>query len=118
MQENILSLSDEILGQIFREIYTPYEKDIRSMFEHQRSIKITIEQVVEVFHRHGLTDYSVQLYMFFYGLYLGVKEKSSKEVYHEVHALIAAYRMADELGVDLSNINPEEALKYYQSKRN
>ena len=118
MKDNILSLSDETIGKIFRELYTPYEKDLRAMFEHQREIDITPQQVVEVLHRHGLSDHAVQVYTAFYGFYLGIKEKSSKEVYHEVHTLIAAYRMADELGVDVSIINPEEAFKYYQSKRN
>jgi len=113
MKDNILSLPDELIGKIFKEIYTPYEKNLRTIFEHQREVKITPQQVVEVFHRHGLSDYAIQIYIAFYGLYLGIQRRSSKEVYQEVHSLIAAYRISDELGVDVSDINPEKALEYY-----
>ncbi|WP_291528853.1 hypothetical protein [Bacteroides sp. UBA939] len=116
MKNNILSLSDGVIGSIFRELYSEYEKNLRNMFNDSTTeISITPRQVVEVLHRRGLSEYATQIYIAFYGFYLGFQHKSSKEVYSEVNGLIAAYRMADELGTDVSEINPQKALEYYQN---
>lgn len=116
MKNNILSLPDEVLGRIFKELYTDYEKNLRNMFNDSRmELSITPQQVVEVFHQHGLSEYANQIYIAFYGFSLGIQEKTSNEVFNEVNGLIAAYRMADELGVNISEIDPRQALEYYQN---
>lgn len=118
MKENILSLPDDMIGRVFRELYATYEKNIRNMFEDSSlELSITPQQVVEVFHRCELGEYAVQFYMAFYGVFLGVQGKLSKEVFSEVKGLAAAYRMADELNIDPMEINPQKALEYYQIKK-
>lgn len=118
MRKNILSLPDETIGSILKELYAEYEKNLRSMFNNSKAeLSITPRQVVEAFRARGLEEYTIQFYIAFYGFYLGVKERNAKETYREVEELIAAYRMADELGVDISEIEPQKALEYYQNKK-
>lgn len=115
MKNNILDLPNETLGLIFRELYTPYEKDVRTMFDNNKELSITPRQVVEVLHRHGLEEYASQIYIFFGGIYAGCAYNIGG-VMQEIKGLVAAYKMADELGVDVSEMDPNKALEYYNKK--
>ena len=55
MKDNILSLPNDVLGDIFREIYSEYEKSIRSMFTAPVcDLEITAQQVAKAFDKRGL----------------------------------------------------------------
>lgn len=115
MKENILSLPDDLIGKIFKELYAPFENDTRTMFEHHREILISPIDVVKVFRRYELDDYAVQFYMFFGGLYIGCAQNVGDIIPH-VKELVAAFRLSDELNIDVSDINPKEALDYFKNK--
>ena len=118
MKNSILSLPNETIGSVLRELYAPYEKNLRNMFNDSNTeFPITPKQVVEAFRSHGLEEYAIQFYVAFYGFFLGIRNKKASETYQEVKSLIAAYRMADELGVNVSEIDPEKALEYYKNKK-
>lgn len=116
MKNNILSLPDDIIGKVIKELYAEYEKSLRNMFtDSTPQLSITPRQVVEVLHRHGLVEYATQVYILFGGLYLGCAGNVCN-VIQEVNAWSSAYRMADELGIDVSEIDPIKSLEYYGGK--
>lgn len=116
MNNNILSLPDDIVGKVIKELYAEYEKNLRNMFSNAKSeLSITPRQVVEVLHRHDLEEYATQVYILFGGLYAGCAGNVGG-VIQEVNAWVSAYRMADELGINISDIDPKKALEYYEHK--
>ena len=116
MNNNMLSLSDEVIGKIIRELYTAYEINLRNMFNDSTTeLFISPRQVVDVLHRHGLEEYASQIYILFGGLYAGCAGRVGN-VLHEVNTWVAAYHMANELGVNVSEVDPEKALEYYGNK--
>lgn len=113
MKRNLLELPNETIGLIFRELYTEYEKNLRNMFNDPKiELSITPRQIVDTLRRQGLEDYATQVYILFGGMYAGCAGNVGN-VIHEVNAWVAAYRMANELGVDVSEVDPEKALEYY-----
>lgn len=113
MKRNLLKLPNETIGLIFRELYTEYEKNLRNMFNDPKiELSITPQQVVEALHRQRLEEYATQIYILFGGIYAGCAGNVGN-VIHEVNAWVAAYRMADEFDVDISEVDPEKALEYY-----
>ena len=116
MNNNILSLPDDIVGKVIKELYAEYEKNLRNMFSNAKSeLSITPRQVVEVLHRHDLEEYATQVYILFGGLYAGCASNVGS-VIQEVNAWVLAYRMADELHIDVSEVDPIKALEYYERK--
>lgn len=116
-RKNTLNTPAEGLMQVFKELYGEYEKNIRTMFTDSSTVlSITPQQVVEVLHRHGLEKYATQVYILFGGMYIGCAH-DVKNVIQTVKGLVASYRMADELGVDVSEIEPQKALEYYNPQR-
>lgn len=116
MKRNLLELPNETIGLIFRELFTEYEGNIRNMFnDSSTTLSITPQRVVEALHRQGLEEYATQVYILFGGMYAGCADNIGN-VIREVNAWVAAYRMADELGIDISEIDPEKALEYYGNK--
>ena len=64
MKDNILSLPNDVLGDIFREIYSEYEKSIRSMFTAPVcDLEITAQQVAKAFDKRGLIEYAPILHL-------------------------------------------------------
>lgn len=115
MKDNILSLPSDVLGDIFKEIYSEYEKSIRNMFTAPAcEIEITARQVAEAFDKRGMIEYAPQLYIFATGVFIGIKDRHN--AYQEINEWVAAYRMAKEMNVDVSVINPKKAFEYYQQK--
>lgn len=54
MKDNILNLPSDVLGDIFKEIYSEYEKSIRKMFSAPPcEIEITAQQVAKAFDKRG-----------------------------------------------------------------
>lgn len=116
MNNNMLSLSDEVIGKIIRELYTEYEINLRNMFNDSTTeLLISPRLVVDVLHRHGLEEYASQIYILFGGLYAGCAGQVGN-VLHEVNTWVAAYRMANELDVNVSEVDLEKALEYYGNK--
>ena len=75
MKDNILSLPNDVLGDIFREIYSEYEKSIRSMFTAPVcDLEITAQQVAKAFDKRGLIEYAPQFYIFATGVFIGIKK--------------------------------------------
>lgn len=115
--KNISNAPAERLVQVFKELYSEYEKNLRNMFnDSSTTISITPQQVVEALHRAGLDEYASQVYILFGGMYAGCAY-NIKNVIQDVNGLVAAYRMADELNVDVSEIEPQKALEYYKTKK-
>lgn len=115
MKDNILSLPNDLLGDIFREIYSEYEKSIRSMFTAPVcDLEITAQQVAKAFDKRGLIEYAPQFYIFATGVFIGIKNR--KNPYQEINEWVAAYRMAKEMNVNVSDIDPRKAFEYYLSK--
>ena len=115
MKDNILNLPSDVLGDIFKEIYSEYEKSIRKMFSAPPcEIEITAQQVAKAFDKRGLIEYAPQLYIFVAGVFIGIKDRCNP--YQEINEWVAAYRMAKEMNVDVSVINPKKAFEYYQQK--
>lgn len=116
MNNNILSLPDNVVGKIIKELYAEYEMHLRNMFDDSLSkLSIIPKQVVDIMHRYGLEEYATQVYILFGGMYAGCAGNVGN-VIHEVNAWVAAYRMADEFDVDISEVDPEKALEYYGNK--
>ena len=70
MKDNILSLPNDVLGDIFREIYSEYEKSIRSMFTAPVcDLEITAQQVAKAFDKRELIEYAPQFYIFATGVF-------------------------------------------------
>lgn len=114
--KNISNAPAERLVQVFKELYSEYEKNLRNMFnDSSTTLSITPKQVVEVLHRQGLEEYASQIYILFGGLYAGCAGNVGG-VIQEVNAWVSAYRMADELGINISDIDPKKALEYYEHK--
>lgn len=110
---NISDAPVERLVLVFKKLYSEYERNLRNMFnDSSTTLSITPQQVVEALHRQGLEEYATQVYILFGGIYAGCASNVGN-VIHEVNAWVAAYRMADELGVDVSGVDPEKALEYY-----
>lgn len=87
------------------------------MFNDSRTeLSISPQQVAETLHRYGLDEYASQVYILFGGMYAGCAY-NIKNVIQDVKGWVAAYRMADELNVNVSEIEPLKALEYYKSKR-
>lgn len=64
MKDNILNLPSDVLGDIFKEIYSEYEKSIRKMFSAPPcEIEITAQQVAKAFDKRGLIEYAPQFYI-------------------------------------------------------
>lgn len=115
--DNLLNATTEELIQVFGEVYGEYEKNIRAMFvDSSTNLSITPQQIVEALHKRGLSKCATQIYILFGGIYIGCAH-DVKSVIQTVKGLVAAYRMADELGVDVSEIEPQKALEYYNTKR-
>ena len=76
MKDNILNLPSDVLGNIFKEIYSEYEKSIRKMFSAPPcEIEITAQQVAKAFDKRGLIEYAPQLYIFVAGVFIGIKDR-------------------------------------------
>lgn len=115
--KNISNAPAERLVQVFKELYSEYEKNLRNMFNDSRTeLSISPQQVAETLHRYGLDEYASQVYILFGGMYAGCAY-NIKNVIQDVKGWVAAYRMADELNVNVSEIEPLKALEYYKSKR-
>lgn len=116
MKNNILNLPDDVVGKMIKELYAEYEMNLRNMFDDSTTeLSITPRQIVDIMHRYGLEEYTTQVYILFGGMYAGCTGRVSN-VIHEVNTWVAAYRMADELGVNVSEVDPEKALEYYGNK--
>lgn len=116
MKNNILNLPDDIVGKIIKELYAEYEMNLRNMFDDSiPRLSITPKQIVEVLHRQGLEKYATQVYILFGGMYAGCAGNVGN-VIQEVNAWVSAYRMADELHIDVSEVDPIKALAYYECK--
>lgn len=112
---NISNVPAERLVQVFKELYSKYEKNVRNMFNDSRTeLSITPQQIAEALHRYRLDEYATQIYILFGGLYAGCA-KNISTVIQDVKRWGAAYRMADELNVDVSEIEPQKALEYYKT---
>ena len=115
--KNISNAPAERLVQVFKELYAEHEKNLRNMFNDSRTeLSITPQQVAEALHHYGLDEYATQIYILFGGMYAGCAY-NLKNVIQDVKGWVAAYRMADELEVDISEIEPQKALEYYKSKK-
>lgn len=113
---NISDAPIERLMQVFKKLYSEYERNLRNMFnDSSTTLSITPQQVAEALHRQGLEEYATQIYILFGGMYAGCADNIGN-VIREVNTWVAAYRMADELGIDISEIDPEKALEYYGNK--
>lgn len=114
--DNISNAPAYQLIQVFKELYADYEKNMRNMFnDSSTDLSITPKQIAEVLYRHGLEDYAPQVYIFFGAMYAGCAYNIST-VLQDVKGWVAAFRMADELNVPVSEINPQKALEYYADK--
>ncbi|WP_234059296.1 hypothetical protein [Bacteroides fragilis] len=114
--KNISNAPAERLVQVFKELYSEYEKNLRNMFNDSRTeLSISPQQVAEALHRYGLDEYASQVYILFGGMYAGCAY-NIKNVIQDVKGWVAAYRMADELNVNVSEIEPLKALEYYKIK--
>ena len=80
------------------------------------TLSITPQQVAEALHRYRMDEYATQIYILFGGMYAGCAY-NIKDVIQYVKGWVAAYRMADELGIDVSEIEPQKALEYYKNKK-
>lgn len=118
-KNNILDAPTELMVNVFKILYAEYEQKVRRMFIDPATIEISItpKQVVEVLHSVGLEEYATQVYILFGGLFLGCKDRIG-QVIPEVNGLVAAYKLADELEVDVNEIDPKEALKTIQKRDN
>ncbi|AUI49329.1 hypothetical protein BUN20_21835 [Bacteroides fragilis] len=115
--KNISNAPAERLVQVFKELYSEYEKNLRNMFNDSRTeLSISPQQVAEALHRYGLSEYASQVYILFGGMYAGCAY-NIKNVIQDVKGWVAAYRMADELNVDVSEIEPQKALEYYKTQK-
>lgn len=115
--KNISNVPAERLVRVFKELYAEYEKNVRNMFDDSKTeLSITPKQIVEALHCYGLDEYATQIYILFGGMYAGCA-KNISTVIQDVKGLVAAYRMADELGVDVADIEPGKALEYYQKQK-
>ena len=115
--KNISSAPAERLVRVFKELYSEYEKNLRNMFNDSRTeLSISPQQVAEALHRYGLDEYASQVYILFGGMYAGCA-KSISTVIQDVKGWVAAYRMADEMGVNVSEIEPQKALEYFKTKK-
>lgn len=116
-KSHISDAPTEELIQVFKELYGEYEKNIRAMFtDSSTELSITPQQVVEALYHRGLGEYATQVYILFGGMYIGCSH-DVKNVIQTVKGLVTSYRMADELGVDVSAIEPQKALEYYNTKK-
>jgi len=115
--KNISNAPAERLAQVFKELYSEYEKNLRNMFnDSSTTLSITPQQVAEALHRYRMDEYATQIYILFGGMYAGCAY-NIKDVIQYVKGWVAAYRMADELGIDVSEIEPQKALEYYKNKK-
>lgn len=115
---NISEASDNSLIKAFKELWTLYERKLRTAFEDARhELSLTPQEVVEILHRNGLGDYASQFYILFAGVYCGCA-LSMKTVITDANAIAAAYKMADKLGIDVKEVDPIKALEYYKARRN
>lgn len=115
--KNISNVPADKLVRVFKELYSEYEKNVRNMFDDSRTeLSITPKQIVETLHRYGLDEYATQIYILFGGMYAGCA-KNISTVIQDVKGWVAAYRMADELGIDVTEIEPGKALEYYQKQK-
>lgn len=109
--KNISNAPAERLVQVFKKLYSEYEKNLRNMFnESNIELSITPKQVVEVLHRQGLEEYATQVYILFGGLYAGCAGNVGN-VIQEVNSWVSAFRMTDELGIDISDIDPKKSIR-------
>lgn len=115
MKSNILNLSDEAIGHIFRELYSKHEKFIRTVFEQTDDMPLTPKFVVGKMRELGLDEYTSQLYLFAIGLYLPIKERANP--FKEVQEWQAAYDVAAEFGISIDDVNPKEAMEYISKKQ-
>lgn len=70
--KNISNAPAERLVQVFKELYSEYEKNLRNMFNDSRTeLSISPQQVAEALHRYGLSEYASQVYILFGGMYAG-----------------------------------------------
>lgn len=118
-KDNILDAPAELMVSVFRTLYAEYERKVRRMFIDPATVEISItpKQVVESLHSVGLEEYASQVYMLFNGLYLGCVDRIEKVIL-EVNGLVAAYQIADDLGVDINDIDPKAALESLKKKEN
>lgn len=115
--KNISNAPAERLVQVFKKLYSEYEKNLRNMFNDSRTeLTISPQQVAEALHQYGLDEYASQVYILFGGMYAGCAY-NIQNVIQDVKGWVAAYRIADELNVDVSEIEPQKALEYYKSKK-
>ena len=70
MKDNILNLPSDVLGDIFKEIYSEYEKSIRKMFSAPPcEIEITAQQVAKAFEKGADRIRSAILHFCHWGVY-------------------------------------------------
>lgn len=116
MKKNILNLSDEVIGRIFRELYSKHELFVRNVFEQTEDMPLTPKFVVGKMRELGLDECTSQLYLFATGLYLPIKERSNP--FKEIQEWQAAYSVAEDFGISVDEVNPKEALEYISKKQN
>lgn len=114
MKKNILSLLDEVIGRIFRELYSRHEQFARTVFEQTEDMPLTPKFVVGKMRELGFDEYTSQLYIFATGLYLPIKEHTNP--FKEIQEWQAAYDVAEDLGINIDDVNPKEAMKYISNK--
>ena len=104
------------IAQVLKGLYAEYKKNLLNMFNDSKAdLSITPQQVVEALYHHGLENYATQIYILFGGMYAGCAYNINT-VIQEVKGLVAAYHMAEDLNVEVSEIEPQKALEYYQTK--
>lgn len=107
----------ERFAKVFMELYAEYEKNLLNMFnDSSTELSITPKQVVGMLHRYELDEYATQVYILFGGMYAGCAFNINN-VIEDVKGWVAAYRMADELSIDIKEIDPQKAIEYYQTKK-
>ncbi len=115
--DNILNATTEELVEVFREVYGEYDKNLRDMLQDvSLDLCITPKQIVGALHKRGLSKYASQIYMLFGGMYMGCSN-DVKNCIPTANGWVSAYRMADELDTDVSEIDPQKALEYYNTKK-
>ena len=117
MKDNILSLPDEVIGAVFKEIYREMEHNVRNMFDDvSNDVYVRPSRVMEILHKRGLDEYGSQLYIFGAMLTDGLNDRRNPCL--EINQWEDVYRLADKLNVSINSINPQNAFEYYNNITN
>ena len=114
-KKSILSLTDEQIGKMFRTLYAEHEDFVIATSGMGTDLPLTPKEVVGKLHKKGMDLYATQLYIFASGLMMPVVGTGGN-LFKDIKAWRAAYKLADDLDVPVDTISPADALKYLEGK--